>query len=146
MATTRPTVHTYNTSLSWKEERKGVAFLEGAPALDVSSPAYKEFWNPEALLLASVETCFMIFFVGFARRAGLDFVAYGSEAEGVAERDEDRRMKFTKVSITPKVVVTSREDTDKAKQVIAEVEESCLITRSLACEVVVEPQIEVSNG
>lgn len=147
MTTERIRSETYNTNLSWKEERKGVAFLKGAAAIDVSTPAYEGFWTPGSLLLASVEACFMNYFVAYARRAGLIFAAYDSEAEGVAQQIEGRPyFAFTKVTVTPKILVKDQEDIDKAKRVIGEVEELCMIARSLACEVVVEPQVEVASS
>lgn len=150
---TRPQSYSYETSLSWQAERRCVVDADEAPSVGVSTDAYSEFWNPETLLLAAVDSCVMNVFLAFSRRPGLTILAYDSSTEGRADRAEDgSHYAFASIVVRPKVTLAPREDVaaaeliETAKETFRTVETRCLITHSLACQVEVEPQIEVSGG
>jgi organic hydroperoxide reductase OsmC/OhrA len=64
--------HTYNVSISWKEERKGeLSSPEIEAKIEVATPLPFDkgivgFWSPEHLLTASVSSCFMTTFFAIA--------------------------------------------------------------------------------
>ena len=59
--------------------------------------------DPEEAFVASLSSCHMLFFVDFARRAGLVVDSYVDEAEGVLEKGADGRIAITRVTLRPRV-------------------------------------------
>ena len=59
--------------------------------------------DPEEAFVASLSSCHMLFFVDFARRAGLVIDDYVDEAEGVLEKRADGKMAMTRVTLRPRV-------------------------------------------
>ena len=95
--------------------------------------------DPEEAFVASVSSCHMLFFVDFARRAGLVVDSYVDEAEGVLEKRADGKMAMTRVTLRPQVKWGGNPP-DEA--VIADLHhrahEACFIANSVTAEVVVE--------
>ena len=151
MPTIRRRSYTYRTRVCWKSERRANLTSEGLPDLEVATPpefqGHEGIWNPEALFVASVESCIMTTFLAFAKRANLDFVTYESSGEGLLELDEQKRsFVFTKVTVNPKVVVAGKnEDVARAEELFAMAEERCLVSNSIRSEVIVNPEVRVSS-
>jgi organic hydroperoxide reductase OsmC/OhrA len=59
--------------------------------------------DPEEAFVASLASCHMLFFVDFARRAGLVVDSYVDEAEGLLEKREDGKMWMSQVTLRPKI-------------------------------------------
>ena len=57
--------------------------------------------DPEEAFVASLSSCHMLFFIDFARRAGLVVDGYVDEAEGVLEKRADGKMAMTRVTLRP---------------------------------------------
>src|SRR5439155_20925923 len=57
--------------------------------------------DPEEAFIASLASCHMLFFVDFARRAGLVIDDYVDEAEGILEKRADGKMAMTRVTLHP---------------------------------------------
>jgi len=96
--------------------------------------------DPEEAFVASLASCHMLFFVDFARRAGLVVEAYVDKAEGVLEKRGDGKTAMTRVTLRPRVA-WSGEAPDEA--LIAELHhkahEACFIANSVTSEVRLEP-------
>src|SRR3954447_11418987 len=60
--------------------------------------------DPEEAFVASLSSCHMLFFVDFARRAGLVVDGYTDEAEGVLEKRDDGKVAMTRVLLRPRVL------------------------------------------
>jgi organic hydroperoxide reductase OsmC/OhrA len=59
--------------------------------------------DPEEAFVASLASCHMLFFVDFARRAGLVVDSYQDEAEGVLDKRDDGKMWMSRVTLRPKI-------------------------------------------
>jgi len=96
--------------------------------------------DPEEAFVASLSSCHMLFFIDFARRAGLVVDSYVDEAEGVLEERADGKMAMTTVTLRPRVSWAGHEPGDAT---IADLHhrahEACFIANSVTTEVVVEP-------
>jgi organic hydroperoxide reductase OsmC/OhrA len=96
--------------------------------------------DPEEAFVASLSSCHMLFFIDFARRAGLIPDSYVDEAEGVLDKREDGRIAMTRVTLRPQVN-WSGDAPDAA--VIADLHhkahEACFIANSVTTEVTIEP-------
>lgn len=81
----------------------------------------------------------MLFFIDFARRAGLTVDSYVDEAEGVLEKRPDGRIAMTRVTLRPRL--TWRGETPDAAAVAdlhLRAHEACFIANSVNTEVTVE--------
>jgi organic hydroperoxide reductase OsmC/OhrA len=82
----------------------------------------------------------MLFFLDFARRAGLVVDAYVDEPEGLMGKDADGRMAMTRVTLRPRVEWSGGEipDEDAVVELHHKAHEACFIANSVKTEVVVE--------
>jgi organic hydroperoxide reductase OsmC/OhrA len=96
--------------------------------------------DPEEAFVASLASCHMLFFVDFARRAGLVVDEYVDEAEGVLDKRVDGKMAMTRITLHPRVTWADQQP-DEA--LIADLHhrahEACFIANSVTTEVTVEP-------
>ena len=90
--------------------------------------------DPEALFVAALSACHMLWFVDLARRERLRVTSYEDDAEG--EMDGTR---FTQVTLRPRVEFESEVDEATLARLHEGAHERCFIANSLKSEVVVEP-------
>jgi organic hydroperoxide reductase OsmC/OhrA len=142
-----PVKYSYSTHLKWTGEHKGLLSCEGKPDLQVACPpewgGHPGIWSPEDLFVASLEVCTMTTFLFLLERQGGTVRSYTSTAEGTAQM-LDRVFVFKGVVVRPRVQVASREDADKATLAFSELAQWCLVTKTVRCEVRVEPKVLVS--
>lgn len=141
----RTKIYTYRTSLKWTERKMGMLSSPGKPNVQVSTPpefkGHEGIWSPEDLFVASVNVCVMSTFLALAERAGLAFSSYESDAEGRVELVEGK-LQVTSVTLTPRITISSREDVDKAKELLTKVESNCLISNSVKTHVTMHATVE----
>lgn len=145
----RPKSFTYETDVSWLENRAGTLRSKDKPELRVASPP--EFkgeagtWTPEDLFVAAIDICTMTTFMAFAERKGIAVVSYASDAEGLLEFD-DGVYRFTKVVLRPTIVVETQDDVEQAKKTIEDAHKKCLVANSVTTSVTVEATVKPANG
>ncbi len=143
--------HDYTVELTTTGVKTGVvkAPADHLPAMEVGSPP--EFggpaglWSPEHLFVAALASCLMTTFRAIAAASGLDVVDYSDESTGHLRRGEDRLYAFDQVTLRPRVVIDDESKVDRARRLIHKADTACLVSRSVASTVVVEPIIEVRN-
>lgn len=138
----------YPVTITWTGGKAGIAESDdGLPRLPVAAPPEfggdEEVWTPEHLLVASVASCLMTTFLAIAGLSKLEVERLEVPASGHLVRGEDRRYRFDRVTLRPRVGVADEAAREKALRLLAKAEEACLITRSLSSEVAVEPEVEV---
>jgi len=140
----RSKVYTYRTSLKWTERKMGLLYSPGKPELQVATPpefkGHEGIWSPEDLFVASVNVCVMSTFLAFAERAGLAFASYESDAEGRVELVAGK-LQVTSLILTPRVTVQSREEVDRAKELLTKAESNCLISNSVKSHITMNPTV-----
>lgn len=136
---------TYHTSLKWQQDRQGKLASDIKPVLDVSSPpefkGIPGLWTPEDLFVASVEICTMSTFLSFGGRKNIPLVSYKSSAEGMLE-NVNGKYRFTKIVITPVIVVKSEWTREQVEEVVHAAHDNCLIANSMTTAVEINPTIE----
>jgi len=143
-ARARPKLYTYRTCLQWDGAGCGTQRSEQRPPLKVAAPP--EFkgpegvWSPEHLLVASLESCVLLTFLYLAGRQGIELTSYESETEGVLELGGEG-MAFTEFTVRPRVVVAPGADVTAAERALNRAADSCLVHRSLKCDVRLEPRV-----
>jgi organic hydroperoxide reductase OsmC/OhrA len=95
--------------------------------------------DPEEAFVASLSSCHMLFFLDFARRAGLVIDSYTDEAEGELAKGADGKMAMARVTLRP-MIAWGGEAPDAA--VLADLHhkahEACFIANSVTTEVTVQ--------
>lgn len=135
---------TYATHVTWSGGRAGVISSGGKQSFRVSSPP--EFkgesgnWTPEDLYVASLEVCQMTTFLAMADRYEIPVISYQSQAQGILEF-VDGGFKFTKVTITPTIVVTGPFDQEVIRKAVDDAHKHCLVANSVCARIEVEPVI-----
>lgn len=134
----------YKTRVSWVREKRGVLSSAGKPDIEVAVPpefgGHENIWTPEDLFVSSVNICIKTTFLYYARKNNLEFLSYESEAEGILERIKNGFM-FTRIKVMPRIRIETDSQLEKAKEIMALSEKSCLISNSIKSKVEVLPEI-----
>mgnify|MGYP003337497765 FL=1 len=128
--------------------RNHVLNAGGNPAIPASSdPAFRgdpERWNPEELLVASLSSCHMLWYLHLCAEAGIIVTGYEDEAEGQMAEEGDGAGQFLSVTLHPKITISSG-DPAKAERLHHAAHEKCFIARSVNFPVECEPVIAVGE-
>src|SRR4051812_10383775 len=129
----------YNRAHEWAFDGGAVIPASASPHIVPTPWSDAAGVDPEEAFVASLSSCHMLFFVDFARRAGLVIDDYVDEAEGVLDKRGDGRMAMTRVTLHPRVTWADQKPDDAA---IADLHhrahEACFIANSVTTEVTVE--------
>lgn len=139
--------HTYNVSVTWLNNRLGVAEADGVrDTLKFSAPP--EFggepglWSPELFLVSAASSCFLSTLLVLAERSRLPLVGYRAEAEGQLERGP-QGYRFTHLVVRPVVTLEKESDIPLAYRLLEKAERACIVANALAIPVRVEARVEV---
>ena len=95
--------------------------------------------DPEEAFVASLSSCHMLFFLDFARRAGLVVEGYEDVAEGVMAKRDDGRMAMTLVTLRPKIEWGGdAPDADALAALHHRAHEACFFANSVTSEVKID--------
>lgn len=132
----------YSRAHSW--EFDGGVTVPASPSPHVVPAPWSDLnaVDPEEAFVASLSSCHMLFFIDFARRAGLIVDAYTDQAEGILEKRADGKMAMTQVTLRPRIHWGDGQTPDGAT--VADLHhrahEACFIANSVTTEVRVEPR------
>jgi len=140
----KPLPHRYDVHISARPSGYAELSAEGLPVLRTAPPADfdgpGDAWSPEHLLVAAVQSCFLITFRGIARASKVDFTALEVEAYGTVAR-VDGATRFTEIVLRPIVTIPDATSREQLRQTLEKAEARCLISASLACVTRLEPAI-----
>jgi peroxiredoxin-like protein len=145
----KPLPHHYEARLSGGPAGYARVSADGLPDIRIASPL--EFggpgdaWTPEHLLLAAVETCFLLTLRAVARAAKLDIVDLTVVVEGVVDRQAGVT-RFTEIVLRPTLTVPIGADRERALRILEKTERSCLVSASLATPIRLEATVNESQG
>ncbi len=139
------TNYRFTANAAWTEGRRGVVTGgPGAAKLEFSAPPEFQgqagFWTPEHFFLAAVTTCFVTTFRVIAGLSKFDAAALEVQAEGTVEKAEGG-FHFSRVVLRPLLTIRLEADRERALRLLEKTERSCLVSRSLRTEIVLEPAI-----
>lgn len=138
----------YSNSIKLTEKGEGTIESMDKPSIKLSTPV--EFggkagiWTPEELLVASVNSCLMTTFSYYAAKKDFKFISYESQAEGIIELFE-MKYSFSRITIKPKIKVSSKGDIETAENLLKISENNCFITNSIKAEIILEPEIKLAS-
>lgn len=138
--------HNYKLNNIWTGNRgEGTATYKGydrdhvitagnKPGIPGSSdPAFRgnpARYNPEELLVASLSSCHMLWYLHLCASAGVIVVEYVDEATGVMEETADGGGHFTEVTLHPTITVKDRSMIDTADTLHEKAHQLCFIANS----------------
>lgn len=153
--------HFYHTQLTWTGntgagttnyrayERSYSIVVEGKPALLGSSdPSFrgdKHKYNPEELLLASLSSCHMLWYLHLCASNKIVVVDYKDQASGIMEEKANGSGYFSKVVLKPEVTIQNQANADLANQLHHQANQMCFIANSMNFPVLHESKINLSN-
>jgi organic hydroperoxide reductase OsmC/OhrA len=148
--------HTYNVRVDWTGNdgegtktykgygRDHTIASEGKPPIQGSSdPAFRgdrARYNPEELLVASLSSCHMLWYLHLCSANGVTVLEYSDAASGDLQEDNDGSGEFVRVLLRPAVKVAAGDGT-KALALHSEAHRLCFIARSVNFPVDVAPEI-----
>lgn len=109
-----------------------------------SDPSFKgnpEHYNPEELLVASLSSCHMLWYLHLCSTHKIIVQSYIDDAKGVMEETNDGSGRFSKVTLKPKIVISVDSDQEKAYQLHHDANKMCFIANSCNFEIVHEAEI-----
>ncbi len=150
--------HDYHVRITWtgnngegtrtysSYRRDHILESEGkAPVLASSDPHFRgdpTRYNPEELLVASLSSCHMLWYLHLCAVKGIVVTEYVDSACGVMEEGPDGSGKFVRVVLKPAVKISSG-DRDKALGLHHDANRMCFIANSVNFPVDCEPQMHV---
>ncbi len=139
--------HHYKTTIQWTGnkgtgtssyrdyERSHTISIENKPVIEGSSdPAFrgdKTKYNPEEMLLSSLSSCHMLWYLHFCSEAGIIVTDYIDHATGIMEETNNGSGHFVEVTLHPAVTVQNEEMAEKAKELHHKANEFCFIANSV---------------
>jgi organic hydroperoxide reductase OsmC/OhrA len=109
--------------------------VAGKPDLPGSSdPSFRgdpSRYNPEELLVASLSSCHMLWFLHLCSEAGVSVVDYVDHAHGAMEETNDGSGRFLEVALRPVVTVAKVDMVDKVDALHEAAHHKCFIANSV---------------
>jgi organic hydroperoxide reductase OsmC/OhrA len=149
--------HTYPVQVNWtgntgdgtknyKGYRRDLSIeAAGKPPIPGSSdPAFRgdpSRYSPEDLLVASLSSCHMLWYLHLCALNQVTVVDYQDHALGVMEEHDDGGGEFVSVTLKPSIRILAGDDRAKAIALHAEAHRLCFIARSVNFPVEVTPEI-----
>jgi organic hydroperoxide reductase OsmC/OhrA len=121
---------------------------EGKPKIPGSSdPNFRgdrARYNPEELLVASLSSCHMLWYLHLCAMNHIVVVDYQDEASGVMRENADGSGEFLRVHLKPVVRLLAGADRARAVELHHEAHRLCFIARSVNFPVEVTPDIQAA--
>ncbi len=150
--------HSYRTTVQWtgnkgigtsgyrQYERSHTISVENKPDIPASSdPAFlgdTTRYNPEELLVASLSSCHMLWYLHLCSEAGVIVTDYTDNATGIMLEGSDGGGRFTDVTLRPRVIVKESSMVERAKNLHKNANDLCFIANSVNFKVGHIPIIE----
>jgi organic hydroperoxide reductase OsmC/OhrA len=149
--------HTYEARIKWigndgegtktyrSYRRDHEISASGKPAIPASSdPAFRgdaARYNPEDLLVASLSSCHMLWYLHLCAVNQVVVLDYEDAAVGTMDENADGSGQFSRVVLRPVVNIAPGGDRAKAAALHHEAHKFCFIARSVNFAVEIEPQV-----
>ena len=151
--------HTYVVTINWTGNRgTGTSGYrayarahdigaQGKPPIPASSdPAFqgdRTRYNPEELLVASLSSCHMLWYLHLCSAEGILVQAYEDIAEGVMAERPDGGGAFVEVVLAPEITLSPGSNLERARALHADAHRKCFTANSVNFPVRHEPVFHV---
>jgi organic hydroperoxide reductase OsmC/OhrA len=156
-----PKQHTYELTIDWTGNlgsgtsaydaysRDHLVRVGTKTAIEASSdPAFRgnpARHNPEELLVASLSSCHMLWYLHLCATNNIVVTAYVDDAIGTMQEEKNGSGRFVDVTLRPRVTIGAGGDTDLAARLHDDAHRFCFIANSVNFPVRCEPSIEIST-
>jgi organic hydroperoxide reductase OsmC/OhrA len=139
--------HNYNLTVKWTgntgtgtsnyaafERSHSIFVADKTEILGSSDPAFrgdKTKHNPEDLLLASISSCHMLWYLHLCTTVDIIVTNYIDNATGIMIETTNGSGKFTEVTLNPIVTITDISMIEKANELHKKANELCFVANSL---------------
>ena len=131
----------YSRGHSWNFDGLANVAASASPHIVPMPWANPDAVDPEEAFVASVSSCHMLFFLDFARRAGVIVTSYEDEAVGEMAKGSDGKVRITRITLRPKIAYGDVPPTDQMLDDLHhKAHEACFIANSITTEISVEPR------
>jgi organic hydroperoxide reductase OsmC/OhrA len=124
--------------------------VEGKPVIPGSSdPNFRgdaTRYNPEELLVMSLSSCHMLWYLHLCAEAKIVVTAYEDQAVGTMVEDQERGGFFTEVVLKPTVTIEAGSDQARAEQLHEKAHHLCFVANSVNFPVRCEPRTLSAMG
>jgi organic hydroperoxide reductase OsmC/OhrA len=131
----------YSRAHSWNFDGLANVAASASPHIVPMPWANPNAVDPEEAFIASAASCHMLFFLDFARRAGVIVTSYEDEADGEMAKGADGKTRITRITLRPRIVFG---DVAPTEEMLADLHhkahEACFIANSITSEIVIEPR------
>jgi len=113
-----------------------------------SDPAFRgdpARYNPEELLVGSVSSCHMLWYLHFCAVNGVVVLDYRDCAKGEMAENADGSGQFIRIMLKPVVKISRESDPAKAQALHEEAHRFCFIARSVNFPIDLEPEALISE-
>lgn len=127
-------------SRNFEVQSEGKSIIQGS-----SDPAFlgdKSRYNPEDMLVASLSSCHMLWYLHLCTTQGIIVESYVDEPTGIMLEDNNGNGHFTEVTLFPKIKIKNIEMKDKAIELHHKAHDFCFIANSVNFPVYCKPVIE----
>jgi organic hydroperoxide reductase OsmC/OhrA len=127
--------------------------MGNGPEMDFSAPPDSKglpgVLTPEDAFVAAVNTCIMMMFLWSCERLKLELLSYECRAEGTKLIELDKTEIFTKIHLSPKIIVKANRETpdriiSRLERALKSAQKYSLVANSIKSQVIIEPVIEIS--
>ncbi len=155
MSIEAPKEHAYTVTVTWTGNsgtgtsayraygRAHDIEIPGKPVIPASSdPAFRgdrSRYNPEEMLVASLSSCHMLWYLHLCSEEGIAVQGYQDVAEGVMEEDATGTGRFKEVVLQPEVTLPLGADASRAQALHEQAHDRCFIANSVNFPVRCEP-------
>ena len=152
--------HSYNVHVEWtgndgqgtmtyKSYRRDhtIAGSDKPPIHGSSDPSFRgdrSRYNPEELLVASLSSCHMLWYLHLCSVNRITVLEYTDNASGIMKENEDGSGEFSEVTLRPIVKVHADSDQPRALALHEDAHRFCFIARSVKFPVSISSQIETA--
>lgn len=154
--------HQYKTALTWtgnkgsgtmdyrSYDRNYVISIDHKADLSGSSDSGflgdKTKHNPEDLLVSSLSSCHMLWYLHLCSQNDIIVMDYKDNAVGTMIEEPNGSGRFTEVTLNPVVTITNKADIDKANSLHEQANKMCFIANSCNFPVKHQPQCVVEGA
>ena len=154
---TKTKTHDYLATVTWtggwldekrtyrSYSREHVIEIAGKePIRGSSDPSFRgdaSLHNPEEMLVASLSSCHMLWYLHLCVVNGIAVASYRDQAKGIMEEFPDGSGRFTSVILRPVIAFEAGADLEKARGLHDEAHKKCFIASSMNFPVLHEPEV-----
>jgi organic hydroperoxide reductase OsmC/OhrA len=136
----------YSRAHVWRFD-EGVEVPASSSPLSVKLPLSRaDAVDPEEALVAAVSSCHMLFFLGFAAKAGFVVDKYEDSPVGIMTKNERGKLFVSKITLNPAITFSGpkRPSADELDALHHHSHEECYVANSVRAEVIVAARQPVS--